>query len=156
MHVLFTYAVGKWNVWVWVDDIICGESGNSTMIPFIFRSILLWKYCVYSLMISEKIIIPLISETNWHWNYFPHTFLISGFPPISTKWVQWQISFSDISWVSGLKPKYFGCNRNFPFSTKKQKTSVLVLISKTNKTRLQFALRPNTELKFGHTKFVSY
>ena len=34
--------------------------------------------------------------------------------------------FSEISWVSGLKPKYFCCNRNFPFSTKKQNASVLV------------------------------
>ena len=59
IHILFTY-IGKWEVWVWVDDICCGRS-HSTRIPSIFRSILLWK------------------------SFFPQIFLISGFPPMSTK-----------------------------------------------------------------------
>ena len=51
MHILFTY-IGKWEVWVWVDD-ICGGSSNSTRIPSIFRSILLWKSSVDFLIINE-------------------------------------------------------------------------------------------------------
>ena len=41
-------------------------------------------------------------------------------------------------------------------ATKKQNASVLAGIDqRTNKTCLQFTLCPNTELKFGHTRFVS-
>ena len=53
---------------------------------------------------------------------------------MSKKSVESQISFSDIiSWVCGLKPKYFGCNRNFPFITKKQNATVLVVMSEQTK-----------------------
>ena len=38
---------------------------------------------------------------------------------MSTKSVEWRISFSENSWVSRLKPKYFCYSRNFSFSNKK-------------------------------------
>ena len=83
MHILIK-RIGKWEVWVWVDD-ICGGSSNSTRIPFIFRSILLWKSSIDFLTINKKIIGPLISETIWNWTFFPHTILICGLPPMLTK-----------------------------------------------------------------------
>ncbi len=67
-------------------------------------------------------------------NLLPSHFFISGFPPMSTKSVEWRISL--LLWnllCIWIETQFFCCNLNFPISTKKQNASVLALISEPTK-----------------------